>query len=90
MLFELLQMGPDINPQSFKLTMQAYNIGEKDDKLTVNRFEGEDCQGDGTSAFDGGVKVRSRWGKSRVRYRTFLDDANMCDFGSIQLADSEG
>ena len=90
MLFELFQTGPDSNPQSFKMKMQAYNIGDKGDKLTVNRFDGEDCQSDATSVIDGGVRVRSRYGKSRASYRTYLDDANMCDFGSIQLADSEG
>ena len=90
MFFELLQMGPDSNPSSFKLKMQAYNIGERHDKLTVNRFDGEDCQSDATSVVDGGVRVGSRWGRSRVSYRTFLDETNMCDFGSISLADSDG
>jgi hypothetical protein len=90
MLFDLFQTGPDESPQSFKFKMQAYNMGKKGDTLTVNRFDGEDCESDGTSVVDDGVRVKERWGKSRARYRTFLDETSMCDFGSIQVADSEG
>jgi len=70
--------------------MQAYNFGDGGDKLSVNRFEGEDCAGDATSVTDGGITVRERWGKTRAFYRSWLDDTNMCDFGSINLTDDEG
>ena len=70
--------------------MQAYNIGEGGDKLSVNRFEGEDCAGDATSVSDGGITVWERWGKTKAFYRAYLKDTNMCDFGSINLTDDEG
>ena len=43
MVFELLQVGPDSSPQSLELKMQAYNIGERGENLTVNRFDGKGC-----------------------------------------------
>ena len=36
--FNLFQVGPDSDIYSFKLKMQAYNIGAPGDVLTVNRF----------------------------------------------------
>ena len=70
--------------------MQGYNFGEGGDKLSVNRFEEADCAGDATSVSDGGITVRSRRGKTKAFYREYLDDVNMCDFGSINLTDDEG
>jgi len=90
MLFTLNQKGPDDDVYGFKIGLQARNIGEGGDKLSINRFEGEDCAGDATSVSDGGVTVWERWGKTKAYYRDYLDDTNMCDFGSINLTDDEG
>ena len=62
MLFDLNQVGSDDNPYSFKVKMQAYNIGARGDKLSVNRFAGMDCAGDATTVADGSVWVSERWG----------------------------
>ena len=89
MLFDLYQKGPDDDVYGFKMSMQAYNIGDKGDHLSINRFEGGDCAGDATSVTDN-VGVYERYGKTRAYFRSYLDDTNMCDFGSINLADDEG
>ena len=62
MLFDLNQVGSDDSVHSFKIKMQAYNIGSGGDKLSVNRFAGVDCAGDATTVADGSVWVQSRWG----------------------------
>ena len=62
MLVDLNQIGSDDSPYSFKLKMQAYNIGARGDKLSLNSFAGEDCAGDATSVADGSVWVSERWG----------------------------
>ena len=90
MLFTLNQYGPDDNVYGFKIGLQAYNIGEGGDKLSVNRFEGEDCAGDATSVSDGGITVWEGWGRTKAFYRDYLYDTNMCNFGSINLTDDEG
>ena len=89
-LFNLHQKGSDDDVYGFKIGMQGYNFGEGGDKLSVNRFEEADCAGDATSVSDGGITVRSRWGKTKAWFRSYLDDVNMCDFGSINLTDDEG
>ena len=70
--------------------MQARNIGEGGDMLSVNRFEDKDCAGDATLVADGSIRVREKRGKTKAFYRDYLDDTNMCDFGSINLTDDEG
>lgn len=58
MRFDLFQSGPDDRPNTFKLKMKAYNIGEHGDVLSVNRFDGDECQGDSTTVIDGKVRVQ--------------------------------
>jgi hypothetical protein len=82
-LFDLYQKGPDDSPYFFTTKMQAYNVGEHGDMLSINSFGDADCAGDATSVSDGGVTVRARWGRSRARFWTHLADTNMCDIGSI-------
>ena len=89
MLFDLWQRGPDDDVTGFKMQMRSFNIGDRGDRLSINRFEGEDCAGDATLVADR-IRVRSRYGKTRANYRSYLEDTNMCDFGSINLADDEG
>ena len=88
MHFNLLQVGPDDNPHSFKLKMRAYNIGKPGDALTINRFEKTDCQnGEAISVIDGGVRVQSKWESSNAYYNNLLKNTKLSDFSSLQLSD---
>ena len=90
MRFDLFQSGPDDGPNIFKLKMQAYNIGAEGDELTINRFVGDECQRGATTVVDGGIYVKEHFGMTGAKYRSNFKDLKMCDFGSIQLADSKG
>jgi len=89
-LVDLFQKGADDNPLSFKMQLQVDNMEEHDDHLSMNRFDSADCAGDATTVIDGNIVVKSRFGKSKARYRSFLEETNMCDFRSIQITDMDG
>ena len=72
------------------MNLQAYNVGDSGDKLSINSYASADCAGDATTVVDGGVTVYSRWSRSRAYYRSYLADTKICDHTSLALADADG
>ena len=60
-LVDIDQWTKDGEVDSFKMALQAYNVGAHGDMLSVNSYGEADCAGDATVVVDGGVTVRSRW-----------------------------
>merc|ERR1712038_1306861 len=89
MMFGLKQKGSDEDVKSFKIGMQAFNMGEKDDTLHINRFEEINCGGDATIV-DGGIPVISFWGQTKAFYWSKLEETNMCDSVSMSLNNDKG
>ena len=60
-LFDLYQIGTDAGVESFKMSLQSYNVGADGDALSVASYGAKDCAGDATTVVDGDIWVKSRW-----------------------------